>query len=196
MTKEDGMTNPIITRRRVLVAGGAASLLLVTPEVLRATPAFASSILSVGFVDTLDPLVAGMRVIPGPQVPNDTSLTNRLMSITVGGLHPATDTAFPPATLDAIFKEGGSAYRFYALSHAGGLATNRAAFAQVPGANGLQFVLRSGSTAVTGSFGTRRQNGLRAGTYLFGLTPKTWTQGATLANVAAQRSLIVVIRPA
>jgi hypothetical protein len=180
----------------LLITGAGASLLLVTPEMLRATPAFAASAISVGFVDTLDPLVVGARVIPGAQVVNDTSLTNRLMAITVGGLHPATDGAFPAASLDALYTQNGSTYPFYAVSHAAGRSTNRVTFSQVPGSTGLRFVLRTGSMGVSGSFGARCQNGLRAGTYLFGLTAKTWAQETRLANDTVQRSLIVVIRRA
>jgi hypothetical protein len=135
-------------------------------------------------------------VTPAGEVANDSSLTNKLLDITVGGLHPATDAAFPAASLDAMFAQNGTLSPFYALSHRGGLAGGRANFVQVPGAYGLQFNLVSGSTNATARLGSGRPNGLRAGTYLFGLAPKTWARAGALSNDTAQRSLIVVIRQA
>jgi hypothetical protein len=195
--KEDAMTDRLVTRRQVLVTGGAASLLLLAPDVLRSASAIAgTAAVSVGFVDTLDPLVPGARVIPGAQVVNDSSFANAPLSITVGGMHPATDAAFPAASLDAIFTQGTKTYPFYALAHPGGLANNHADFVQVLGSSGLKFTLVTGGTSATAALGPNKNNGLRAGTYLFGLAPKTWARATTLSNTTAQRSLIVVIRPA
>jgi hypothetical protein len=192
--KEDPVSQRTITRRQVLATGGAASLLLLAPEVLRTAPALAlPPAISIGFVDTLAPLAAGARVVAGTQVPNDASLTNRLLSITVGGLYPAADAAFPAASLDAVFPNGSP---FYAVSHPGGLATNRASFVQVPGSTGLRFTMRTGSTSLPGGIGPGQTNGLRVGTYVFALVRGTWAGGGTLSGSTAQRSLVVVIRPA
>jgi len=197
MTKENAMTDRLLTRRQLLATGGAASLLLLAPDVLRGAPAFAAlPEISIGFVDTLGPLVRGMVVTPGRNLTNDASLTNALLKITVGGLHPTTDTAFPAASLDAVFTQNGSTFPFHALTHTAGPATNRASFVQVPGAAGLRFALQSGATSAESALGRGCLTRLRAGTYLFGLGARTWAQSTTLADTPAQRSLIVVIRPA
>lgn len=191
------MTNRSVTRRQLLATGGAASLLLLAPEVLRGAPALAGTpSLSMGFVDTLDPLVPGARVTPATKVANDSSLTNALLKITVGAIHPSTDAAFPVAWLDALFAQGGKRVPFYAVAHPGGVATSGATFVQVPGPTGLRFMLASGGTSLGGGLGAGQENRLRTGTYLFGLVPRTWVSTTTLANTTAQRSLVVVIRPA
>lgn len=191
------MTDALISRRRVLATGGAASLLLLAPELLRGASALAGPpAISVGFVDTLEPLALGTRVTPGRQVTTDSSLTNALLKVTVGSIHPSGDPDFPAASLDALFAQGGRTVPYYALSHAGGLGSSRAAFVQVPGSSGLRFWLTAGESTLSGGLGANRENGLRAGTYLFGIAPRTWARSATLADSPAQRSLVLVIRPA
>lgn len=191
------MTDSRITRRSFVVAGGAASLLVVAPNALRTVAvraATASSPASVGFVDTIAPLSAGARVKPLDKVRGDATLVNRPLEIVVSGVYPATDAAFPAATLDTVFPQSGAA--FYAFTHAGGLARARSVFTMTPTSSGLQFTLGTGGTSRTAALGMGSASGLRTGTYLFGLGGRTWSSGGTLNGQTSQRSVVVVIRPA
>jgi hypothetical protein len=150
----------------------------------------------VGFVNTLNPLVAGMRVTQGTNVANDASLTNRVLEIGVGKLHPTTDAAFPNTSLDALFTQSGKTYPYFALSHRRGEALHPSSYTAVAGSTGLRFSLKTGDVVRTGGLGSGRPNGLRTGTYLFGLGAGTWARATTLSNNIAQRSVVLVVRPA
>ncbi len=192
------MTDKQISRRTFLVTGGAASLLILAPEAVRNAAAATSTppAASIGFVNTVEPLALGAWVKPVGRVRGDAALVNRVLQVSVGDLHPRTDAAFPAANLDAIFSADGAKFPFHALTHRGGIAHGRSSFVITPTKAGLRFVLEAAGTTANGLLGTGTTNGLRTGTYLFGLGPSTWANGAALANKAAQRSLVVVIRPA
>lgn len=196
------MTDKQISRRTFLVTGGAASLLILAPEAVRSAAAATTTssstppAASIGFVNTVEPLTLGAWVKPVAKVRGDTSLVNRVLQVSVGDLHPRADATFPPANLDAVFSAAGAEFPFHALTHRGGIAHGRSNFVITPTKAGLRFVLETAGTTANGVLGTGTTNGLRTGTYLFGLSPSTWANGASLADKTAQRSLIVVIRPA